>query len=202
MHSNSSVIQLLLYDVITSLWITAGSSQVLCMKSPFKLLQSLHSNSLLVLLYHAWLIHLLISPKWARGGTDLKRGYGDVQPWRPPFHASLVVCKGPISSKRAEKSVHKTSFWEKFGNSSLCSLNFCQTFSSRAPNLSSQDPSFRGKSQFASPHFGNTSCIPLPEQKLCVPLPGKEPYKIDKNKLPFHADPRCIKYSHQTEHSF
>ena len=35
------------------------------------------------------------------GGTDLEREYGDVQPWRPPFHASVVVCKGPLSSKRA-----------------------------------------------------------------------------------------------------
>ena len=39
-----------------------------------------------------------------------KRVYGDVQPWRPPFHASPIVCKGPISSKRAPKSVHKTPF--------------------------------------------------------------------------------------------
>ena len=34
------------------------------------------------------------------GGTDLEMGYVDVQPWRPPFHASPVVHKGPISRKR------------------------------------------------------------------------------------------------------
>ena len=34
------------------------------------------------------------------GGTDLERGYGDVRPWRPPFHASPAARKGPISSKR------------------------------------------------------------------------------------------------------
>ena len=33
------------------------------------------------------------------GGADLERGYGDVQPWRPPFHASPAVRNGPISSK-------------------------------------------------------------------------------------------------------
>ena len=32
------------------------------------------------------------------GGTDLERGYGDVRPWRPPFHASPAARKGPISS--------------------------------------------------------------------------------------------------------
>ena len=36
------------------------------------------------------------------GGTDLERGYGDVRPWRPPFHASPVVHKGPISSKGSQ----------------------------------------------------------------------------------------------------
>ena len=35
-----------------------------------------------------------------RGGTDLEKGYGDVRPWRPPFHASSAARKGPISSKR------------------------------------------------------------------------------------------------------
>ena len=30
------------------------------------------------------------------GGTDLERGYGDVRPWRPHFHTSHVVRKGPI----------------------------------------------------------------------------------------------------------
>ena len=35
----------------------------------------------------------------SEGGTDLERVYGDVRPWRPPFHASPAARKGPISSK-------------------------------------------------------------------------------------------------------
>ena len=45
------------------------------------------------------------------GGTDLERGYRDVRPWRPPFHASPAVRKGPISSKRV--SSQDPPFWEK-----------------------------------------------------------------------------------------
>ena len=88
------------------------------------------------------------------GGTDLERGYGDVRPWRPPFHASPVVRKGPISSKRVSS---QDLLLRKFGNFSLYSLNFHPNFSSQAPlppNLeifSSQAPLFRGKCQFASP---------------------------------------------------
>ena len=43
------------------------------------------------------------------GDTDLERVYGDVRPWRPPFHASPVVCKGPISSKSVSS---QDPFWE------------------------------------------------------------------------------------------
>ena len=100
---------------------------------------------------------LVFSP---RGGTDLERGYGDVRPWRPPFHATPVVRKGPISSKRVSS---QDPLLRKFGNFSLYSLNFCPNFSSQAPKFSSahkppnleifssQAPSFRGKYQFASP---------------------------------------------------
>ena len=86
------------------------------------------------------------------GGTDLERGYGDVWPWRPPFHASPVVHKGPISSKRVSS---QDPLLRKFGNFSLYSLNFHPNFSSQAlilkflaykpPNLeifSSQAPKF------------------------------------------------------------
>ena len=75
------------------------------------------------------------------GGTDLERGYGDVRPWRPPFHASPAARKGPISSKRVSS---QDPLLRKFGNFSLYSLNF-------HPNFSSQAPVFRGKCQFASP---------------------------------------------------
>ena len=124
------------------------------------------------------------------GGTDLERGYGDVRPWRPPFHASPAARKGPIS-----KSQFTRPLLRKFGNFSLNSLNFHPNFSSQAPNseiFSSQAPKF-GNFQLTSPqiwkfsahkppfseanvssqapHFGNPGRTPLPEKKLSAPLP-------------------------------
>ena len=80
----------------------------------------------------------------SRGGTDLEleRGYGDVRPWRPPFQASPVVSKGPISSKRVSS---QDPLSRKFVNFSLYSLNFC-------PNLSSPAPKF-GNFQLTSPQI-------------------------------------------------
>ena len=106
------------------------------------------------------------------GGTDLERGYGDVWPWRSPFHASPVVRKVPISSKRVSS---QDPLLRKFGNFSLYSLNFhpnfssplnWEIFSSLAPKFGNfqftslqiwkfsvhkPPPLFRGKYQFASP---------------------------------------------------
>ena len=106
------------------------------------------------------------------GGTDLERGYGDVRPWRPPFHASPTARKGPISGKRVSS---QDPLLRKFGNFSLYSLNFHPKFSSQAPKFGnfqltspqiwkfsahkppnlvifrSQAPLFKGKCQFASP---------------------------------------------------
>ena len=106
------------------------------------------------------------------GGTDLERGYGDVRPWRPPFHASPAARKGPISSKRVSS---QDPLLRKFGNFNLYSLNFYPNLSSQAPKFGnfqltspqiwkfsaykppnleifrSQAPHFRGKCQFASP---------------------------------------------------
>ena len=86
------------------------------------------------------------------GGTDLERGYGDVRPWRPPFHASPVVCKGPISSKRVSS---QDPLLRKFGHFSFYSLNFNPNFSSQAPIFGNfqlkKAPFFRSKYQFASP---------------------------------------------------
>ena len=79
-----------------------------------------------------------------RGGTDLERGYGDVRPWRPPFHASLAARKGPISSKRVSS---QDPLLRKFENFSLYNLNF-------HPNFSSQAPKF-GNFQLTSPKFGS-----------------------------------------------
>ena len=91
-----------------------------------------------------------------------RKGYGDVRPWRPPFHASPAVRKGPISSKRVSS---QDPLLRKFGNFSLYSLNFHLNFSSQASkfrnfqftspkfgNFSSQAPKF-GKFQFTSPPF-------------------------------------------------
>ena len=110
------------------------------------------------------------------GGTDLERWYGDVRPWRPPFHASPAARKGPISSKRVSS---QDPLLRKFGNFSLYSLNFHPNFSSQAPKFGNfqltgpqiwkfsahkpsnseifrsqafqRQPLFRGKCQFASP---------------------------------------------------
>ena len=122
----------------------------------------------------------LLSIPW-EGATDLEKGYGDVRPWRPPFHVSPSVRKGPISSKSISS---QGPLLKKFGNFSLYSLNF-------GPNLSSQAPKF-GKFQLTSPqiwklsahktpfseasissqapHFGNPGRTPLPE-KSWVPPP-------------------------------
>ena len=97
------------------------------------------------------------------GGTDLERGYGDVRPWKPPFHAASAVCKGPISSKRV--SSQDPLLW-KFGNFSLYSLNFC-------PNFSSQAPKF-GNFQLTSPQIWKFSVHkppPLFQRQIVVRKP-------------------------------
>ena len=130
------------------------------------------------------------------GGTDLERGYGDVRPWRPPFHASPAVRKGLISSKSISS---QGPLLRKFGNFSLYSLNFCRNFSSQAPKFgnfqltspqirkflvhkppnleifSSQAPLSEASISSQTPHFGNPGRTPLPE-KSWVP-PGKKTHK-------------------------
>ena len=84
------------------------------------------------------------------GGTDLERGYGDVRPWRPPFHASPVVHKGPISSKTVSS---QDPFWENLEILASNALISVQILAPKPPYLkifSSQASSFRGKYQFAS----------------------------------------------------
>ena len=107
------------------------------------------------------------------GGTDLERGYGDVRPWWPPFHATPVARKGSISSKRVSS---QDPLLRKFGNFSLSSLNFHPNFSSQAPNLEifrSQAPLFRGKCQFASPTLRKSgSHTPTWKKVECPPPPG------------------------------
>ena len=127
------------------------------------------------------------------GGTDLERGYGDVRPWRPPFHASPAARKGPISSKRVSS---QDPLLRKFGNFSLNSLNFHPKFSSQAPKFGnfqltspqiwkfsahkppyleifhSQAPLFRGKCQFASPTLRKSGPHTPTWNKVECPPPG------------------------------
>ena len=129
-----------------------------------------------------------------RGGTDLERGYGDVRSWRPPFHASPLVRKGPISSKSISS---QDPLLRKFGNFSLYTLNFYLNFSYQAskfgnfqltspqiwklsvhkpPNLeifSSQAPSFRGKYQLASPTLRKSGPHTPTEKSWVAPPSGK-----------------------------
>ena len=126
------------------------------------------------------------------GGTDLERGYGDVRPWRPPFHASPAARKGPISSKRVGS---QDPLLRKFWNFSL-SLNFHPNFSSQSPKFgnfqltspqiwkfsahkpqmwkfSAHKPPFsEANVSSQAPHFGNPGSTPLPEKKNWVPPPG------------------------------
>ena len=114
--------------------------------------------------------------------------------WRPPVHASPVVRKGPISSKRVSS---QDPFLRKFVIFSLYSLNFCPNFSSQATkfinfpltspkfwnfqftspqiwNFSVHKPSLsEANISSQAPHFGNLGRTPLPEKKLSAPLgPG------------------------------
>ena len=88
------------------------------------------------------------------GGHWPRKGVGDVWPWRPPFHISPVVRKGPISSKRVSS---QNPLFRQFWNFSLYSLNFCQNSSSQAPKFWSfqfKTPKF-GNFQFTSPQIWN-----------------------------------------------
>ena len=129
------------------------------------------------------------------GGTDLERGYGDVRPWSPPFHASPAARKGPISSKRVSS---QDPLLRKFGNFSLNSLNFHPNFSSQAPKFgnfqltspqiwkfSAHKPPFSEANVSSQPpHFGNPGRTPLPEKKLSAPPPRAPNLKIFSSQAP------------------
>ena len=154
------------------------------------------------------------------GGTDLKRGYGDVRPWRPPFHASPAALKGPISSKIVRS---QDPLLRKFGNFSLYSLNFHPNFSSQAPKFGnfqltspqiwkfsaheppnfeifcSQAPLFRGKCQFASPTLRKSGPhTPTWKKVECPPPPRDRNSKMYIFRLfrtvhvQMYADIRCF----------
>ena len=104
-----------------------------------------------------------------QGGIDLERGYGDVRPWRPPFHASPATRKGPISVSSQDPILRK------FGNFCLYRLNFHPNFSSQAPkfgNFQLTNPPFsEANVSLQAPHFGNPGRKPLPDKKLSAPPP-------------------------------
>ena len=106
-------------------------------------------------------------------GTDLEMGYGDVRPWRPPFPASPVVRKGPISSKRVSS---QDPLSRKFGNFQLTSPQIWK-FSAQPPfseaNVSSQ-----------APHFGNPGRTPLPEKSWVPPPRAYIPIPLSRTVPP------------------
>ena len=130
------------------------------------------------------------------GGTGLERGYGDVRPWRPSFHASPAVRKGPISSKWVSS---QDPFLRKFGNFSLYSLIFDQKFSSQAPKFGNspftspqiwefsvhKPPLFRGKYQFASSTLRKSGPHTPTWKKLSAP-PGGNVFRA--HLLCFNSD--------------
>ena len=109
---------------------------------------------------------------YSPGGTDLERGYGDVRPWRPPFHASPAARKGPISSKRVSS---QDPLLRKFWNFSLNSLNF-------HPNFSSQAPKF-GNFQLTSPQIWKFSAHKPPNLEILLTSP--QIWKFSAHKPPF-----------------
>ena len=131
---------------------------------------------------HSFYIGVPPGKHWPRKGV-----YGDVRPWRPPFHASPAARKGPISSKKVSS---QDPLLRKFGNFSLNSLNFHPNFSSQAPKFgnfqltspqiwkfSAHKPPFsEANVSSQAPHFRNPGRTPLPEKKLSAP-PGGVPLR-------------------------
>ena len=124
----------------------------------------------------------LAMPPGGGGWTDPERGYGDVRPWRPPFHTSPVFRKGAISSKRVSS---QDPLLRKFWNFRIYSLNFHPYFQLTSPQIwkfsvhkppnleifSSQAPLFIGKYQFASPTLMKSGPH-IDLKKSWVPPPG------------------------------
>ena len=110
------------------------------------------------------------------GGTDLGRWYGDVRPWRPPFHASTAVHKGPISSKWVSSQAPLLSEKKMEILASTASI-FAQILALKPPNLeifcSQAHPLFRGIYQFASPTLRKSGPhTPTWKKVECLP-PGE-----------------------------
>ena len=124
------------------------------------------------------------------GGHWPRKGYGDVRPWRPPFHASPAARKGPISSKRVSS---QDPLLRKFGNFSLYSLNFHPNFSSQAPKFwnfqltspqvwkfSAHKPPFQRHMSVRKPHTSEIRAAHTYLKKSWVPPPRAGPVVLRK----------------------
>ena len=89
-------------------------------------------------------------------------------PEDPPFHASPVVRKGPISSKSVSS---KDPLLRKFRDFSLYSLNFCSTFSFQASKFGNFFSSQASK-------FGNLP--PIWKFSVHKPLPCQTQISVRK----------------------
>ena len=105
------------------------------------------------------------------GGTDLERGYRDVQPEDPLFTPLLPLARVPFQAK---ESVHKTPFWENLEILACTASIFTQILAHKPqiwkflahkpPSLeifSSQAPKF-GNFPFTSPPFQRQMSVRKP----------------------------------------
>ena len=126
------------------------------------------------------------------GATDLGRWYGDVRPWRPPFHTSPAVHKGPISSKRVSS---QDPFWENLEILASTASIFAQILALNPPNseiFSSKAPKF-GNFQFTSPPFRRQISVRKPH---LLEIRAAHPY-LKKVECPHgfhlsHIHPTCM----------
>ena len=108
----------------------------------------------------------------SRGHWPRKRVWGCAT-LKTPFHASLVVRKGTISSKNNLNSVnYKTPFEKKIEILASTASIFAQIKISSpiVENFCSQDPSFRGKNKFASPTLQKPGPHTPASEKVECPL--------------------------------
>ena len=122
-----------------------------------------------------------------RGGTHLQRGYRDVQPSRPPFHASPAVPKTPIEAQ-APHLKEKCDISPSYDNFQLQQLNFECNFCQKAwkfckilvlkplfsMKICSQAPTFIANYPLTSPQVRKSGPhIYLPQKKLSAPPPPR-----------------------------
>ena len=90
------------------------------------------------------------------GGHWPRKGYGHVRHWKPPFHASPVVRKGPIWATHYSQV-------PKFGNFQFTRPQICKFSVHKTPFLEamiiSQAPHFRNPGR-AHPYLKKVECAP------------------------------------------